>query len=41
MQTVPHFGDLEYEMDLLAEEAKTGRVLFNAISEHAAKKCRQ
>ena len=36
MQTVPHFGDLENEMDLLAEEAKSGRVLFSAISEHAA-----
>lgn len=36
MQTVPHFGDLENEMDLLSEEAKTGRVLFSAISEHAA-----
>lgn len=35
MQTVPHFGDLENEMDILAEEAKTGRVLFSAISEHA------
>ena len=36
MQAVPHFGDLENEMDLLAEEAKTGRVLFSAISEHTA-----
>lgn len=36
MQTVPHFGDLDNEMDILAEEAKTGRVLFSAISEHAA-----
>ena len=36
MQTVPHFGDLENEMDLLAEEAQNGRVLFSAISEHAA-----
>ena len=35
MQTVPHFGDLDNEMDILAEEAKTGRVLFSAISEHA------
>ncbi len=35
MQTVPHFGDIENEMDLLAEEAKTGRVLFSAIAEHA------
>jgi N-acyl-D-amino-acid deacylase len=34
MQTVPHFGDLENEMDLLSEEAKTGRVLFSAIAEH-------
>ena len=36
MQTVPHFGDLENEMDILAEEAKTGRVLFSAISEHVS-----
>ena len=36
MQTGPHFGDLENEMDLLAEEARSGRVLFSAISEHAA-----
>ena len=36
MQTVPHFGDLETEMDLLAEEAKNGPVLFSAIAEHAA-----
>ena len=36
MQTVPHFGDLENEMDILAEEAKSGRVLFSAISEHTA-----
>ncbi len=36
MQTVPHFGDLENEMDLLADEARNGRVLFSAISEHTA-----
>ncbi|MDE0350403.1 MAG: amidohydrolase family protein [Gammaproteobacteria bacterium] len=34
MQTVPHFGDLDAEMDLLAEEARSSRVLFSAISEH-------
>jgi N-acyl-D-aspartate/D-glutamate deacylase len=34
MQTVPHFGDIDNEMDLLAEEAKSGRVLFSAIAEH-------
>ena len=34
MQTVPHFGDLDTEMDLLAEEARSSRVLFSAISEH-------
>ena len=36
MQTVPHFGDLDNEMDLLEEEAKTGPVLFSAIAEHTA-----
>ena len=36
MQTVPHFGDLENEMDILAEEAQNCRVLFSAISEHTA-----
>ena len=34
MQTVPHFGDLDTEMDILAEEARSSRVLFSAISEH-------
>ena len=37
MQTVPHFGDLDAEMDLLEEEARSSRVLFSAISEHAWK----
>ena len=36
MQTVPHFGDLENELSLLAEEANNGRVLFSAVSEYAA-----
>ena len=36
MQVVPHFGDLENEMDLLEAEAETGRVLFSAIAEHGA-----
>ena len=35
MQTVPHFGDLDTEMDLLEEEARSSRILFSAISEHA------
>ena len=35
MQTVPHFGDLENEMDLMAEEGKSARLLFSAISEHS------
>ena len=34
MQVVPHFGDLDNEMDLLEAEAETGRVLFSAIAEH-------
>ena len=34
MQTVPHFGDLEVEMDILEEEGQTARLLFSAISEH-------
>ena len=34
MQTVPHFGDLDTEMDILAEEAQSSRILFSAISEH-------
>ena len=33
MQTVPNFGKVDEEMDLLEEEAKTGRVLFSAIGE--------
>ncbi len=34
MQTVPHFGDLETEMDIMEEEGQTARLLFSAISEH-------
>ena len=34
MQTVPHFGNIEEEMDLLAEEGQTSRILFSAIGEH-------
>ncbi len=33
MQTVPNFGRVDEEMDLLEEEASTGRVLFSAIGE--------
>lgn len=36
MQVVPHFGDLENELDLLEAEASTGKVLFSAIAEHGA-----
>ena len=36
MQVVPHFGDLENEIDLLEAEASTGPVLFSAIAEHGA-----
>ncbi|MCY3859969.1 MAG: amidohydrolase family protein [Gammaproteobacteria bacterium] len=36
MQVVPHFGDLENEIDLLEAEARTGPVLFSAIAEHGA-----
>ena len=36
MQVVPHFGDLENEMDLLEAEAESANVLFSAISEHGA-----
>ena len=36
MQVVPHFGDLDNEMDLLEAEAGSGKVLFSAIAEHAA-----
>ena len=35
MQTVPHFGDLDTEMDILEEEARSSRILFSAIAEHA------
>ena len=35
MQVVPHFGNIEQEFDLLAEEAKSGRILFSAVSEYA------
>ena len=34
MQTVPHFGKVDEEMALLAEQGKTSRVLFSAIGEH-------
>ena len=34
MQTVPHFGDLDTEMDILEEEARSSRILFSAIAEH-------
>ncbi len=34
MQTVPNFGKVEAEMDLLAEEGRTSRILFSAIGEH-------
>ena len=37
MQTVPHFGDLDNELDLLEEEGKSSRLLFSAISEHGEK----
>ncbi len=36
MQVVPHFGDLENELDLMEAEASTGPVLFSAIAEHGA-----
>ena len=36
MQTVPHFGDLDTEMDILEEEARSSRILFSAIAEHTA-----
>ena len=34
MQTVPNFGQVEEEMDLLAEEGRKSRILFSAIGEH-------
>ena len=34
MQTVPNFGKVEDEMDLLAAEGKSSRILFSAIGEH-------
>ena len=34
MQVVPHFGDLENELDLLEAEAGTAKVLFSAVAEH-------
>ena len=37
MQTVPHFGDLDTEMDILEEEARSSRILFSAIAEHATR----
>ncbi len=36
MQVVPHFGDLDNELDLIEAEARTGKVLFSAIAEHGA-----
>ena len=33
MQTVPNFGKVEEEMDLLAEEGQSSRILFSAIGE--------
>ena len=37
MQTVPHFGDIDNEMDLLAEEGQNSRILFSAIAEHGVR----
>ena len=34
MQVVPNFGKVEEEMDLLAEEGQSSRILFSAIGEH-------
>ena len=34
MQTVPNFGKVEEEMDLLRAQGQTSRVLFSAIGEH-------
>ena len=34
MQVVPNFGKVEDEMDLMAEEGKSSRILFSAIGEH-------
>ena len=34
MQTVPNFGDLENEIEIMAEEGKSARILFSAISEY-------
>ena len=34
MQVVPNFGKVEDEMDLLAEEGRSSRILFSAIGEH-------
>ena len=34
MQVVPNFGKVEEEMDLMAQEGQTSRVLFSAIAEH-------
>ena len=34
MQTVPNFGKVEEEMDLLAAEGESSRILFSAIGEH-------
>ena len=34
MQTVPNFAKVDEEMDLLAEEGESSRLLFSAIGEH-------
>ena len=34
MQTVPHFGNLEEEIALLAAEGQSARILFSALAEH-------
>ena len=34
MQTVPNFSRVDEEMDIMAEEAETSRILFSAIGEH-------
>lgn len=36
MQIVPHFGDLENELDIMEAEAQSSKVLFSAIAEHGA-----
>ncbi len=36
MQTVPNFQAIDDEMSLMGEEGKSARILFSAITEHAA-----